>query len=584
MAHDIAVQSSSFTDPIAFLATPLGPEDTIGKLVMSYLMDASLSAHPELGVWNRQAMVFEARSFLYNHPEDRASHHAESARFVPHDVNLEDATNQLFQELTPLIQSIDCYILPRIWRGLEREKNLALEERDEDVRRQRLGHLGIYLDACKKPLAAMQKNPEKARAWEMLNHNLRTVLAVCRTCARFRDVIARQDLDPSNPHEIAACFDALHQSQKRAVESLGAEAVGLLDAEIQKEGQHSFHFWRFGEVERIVSASLSAMQGLDKQLALLWRRVKALHPNIGPPLVRMNGDYNTVRDWINNPVPADALRPVVDLTLRNLAALAPEIGRFSRLQHLMIIAGNEVNQKLTGLPEEMRALQALRSLNFMAWRGQPHHALAEIPPVVGELRALEYLDVSGPIEVIPEFLAELPHLSGLWIGGSRIRAIPDRIWRHVYLQHTSFRREFWKFLGGERRTEDEIRAMTFGIDPAQLTDIPFSLWLERFRISFIPIYTGFERLISPLRGCIISDNRHVIFQVLFWIPFIPFILFVALPVSFSVMVLQALVNLPLFLYNLTLTYIVEPLATAIREELGYGPMKHIRDEESVNGL
>ncbi len=567
MANDIAIQNRPDADYIGFLSTPLGgriggEQDTLGRIVMGYLADASLSNHPELGPVNRQAMIFEARTFLDNHPEENSVEEMES---LLREVEIEDAINKLLQELRLQFPAIekrdDCYLFTRHWKNFEREKDLALQEVDPAAQKQRLYRMFFELNQLKKHLTSFQEN-QSSESLNHIGHILVFTAAIRRINERFRAVLAKERLDPSQSEQIDACFTALHQSQMRFAQTLGQEAITEFDRNTQ-ENQGLFSFQRFRSAEYGFCNASREVQS-DRAVGALWNYIKAVYPNIGgPPIAQVLRDVDNIRTWIHN-ANAEAVRPVRALRLENLATLPPEIGCFTHLAALTLVAGEDPNQKLTGFPEEMRSLQALRSLDMMSSRPQGiRHNLREIPPVIGELRALEFLDLSGPIQEIPAFLADLPHLSTLWIKESNIRRIPDNVWRHIYWNQKSFSDAFCRFLGAESRGPLQIERSTFGIDREQLIDIPFSLWLEEFEVSYLPIY----KRVTDTTGAILDlYPNHGIFHVIFC----PFMLASIVPIFslyFAAYVLQALINLPLFFFNVALNYLVEPIWTAIRDEM-----------------
>ena len=561
------VKTRDFLD---FLATPIGGStDTIGRYVLDFLKDLSLSNMPELRPFNRQAMVYEARAFLGKHPHDLAVSKEQIAAELPRDVEIEDGIERSFQELTPLferekdLQSIYAY-----WQLLESEKRHAIQEADPEVRQRRLEQLFCFLNRLGESLSLWQKDP--SRNHEARNKAVRILasyITIRRVSARFQAVTALHHLNPANPEQISACFRALHESQRRAAFAAGKDVLDSLERERGRINYPiGFGAYRFSWLE----FRMTLPEQVDPLLRSLWNGIKQAFP-AGPPLIQNDSEAYHVRSWLNDPANRLALRRIVFLRVPRWRALPPEIGRFTALHDLVLVAGSQPRHKLTGLPEEMASLQELRSLDLFSRRPDSHlHNLREIPPVIGELRALEYLDLSGPIREIPEFLADLPHLSTLWIAGSQVRAIPDRVWRHVYLRNESLGEEFWRFLD-PGKVNDETRA-TFGINPRQLTDVPFALWLKQFEVSeYLQLSEAFTDLLnecagpaSPLFKCLSINLGFVLFYFL-----------VVLPFGGLTFILEPLINLPLFLYNIALRYVVEPLLTTARDALGYSRMVRV---------
>jgi internalin A len=147
----------------------------------------------------------------------------------------------------------------------------------------------------------------------------------------------------------------------------------------------------------------------------------------------------------------------LDLSGLDLEELSPEIGKCTQLETLVLgkvyqsssVGGKWTPQPITNqlraLPEEVRSLGNLRSINLS---GNPFGTipellvemkqlkslnltsigLTELPEVIGQLSNLTQLDLSGnQIIQIPDAISKLSNLTWLVLKGNQITSIPDAI-------------------------------------------------------------------------------------------------------------------------------------------------------------
>jgi internalin A len=148
----------------------------------------------------------------------------------------------------------------------------------------------------------------------------------------------------------------------------------------------------------------------------------------------------------------------LDLSGLGLEELPPEIGKCTQLETLVLGKVNEwssvnlgkwtpqpITNRLTSLPEELRSLGNLRSIDLS---GNPFGTipelllemkqlksliltsigLTELPEAIGQLSNLTQLNLShNPIAQIPEALAQLSNLTELVLWDNQITQIPDAL-------------------------------------------------------------------------------------------------------------------------------------------------------------
>lgn len=342
-----------------------------------------------------------------------------------------------------------------------------------------------------------------------------------RLARRVQDECARLHLNPSLLEDAGACFKAITESQKRQ-----AAACRILDGANGFAGvvAHSSlgllpRAFRRGEA---LFLDPNVQQRLDRVLGNLWAVIKGQIPE-GP---EAGAPAAEIRAWMNTRESEEPLGRIARLNIQEFSILPPEIGKLSRLNWLACHGTRLAH--LTGLPDEMRNLRQLTSIQL--W-GQ---GLREIPQIVDELPQLRTLQIR--INLTP------------------IEVLPDHIWRRFWREN--FTDAFVKFILGNVRPPIHESGLDIGL----LTNIPFGFWLQRtYSIPYLPIsiaiYNALGNLVRRIPLALSCIN---ILDVLFWVLLFP-------PIA----VIQTLFNLPAFLFNFLLLYVVEPIATAIRDEMGY---------------
>jgi hypothetical protein len=259
--------------------------------------------------------------------------------------------------------------------------------------------------------------------------------------------------------------------------------------------------------------------------------------HLNPPLPPMDADQFLLQP--------DFLHTTINTG--NLLHIGSEIGKFPHVTTLTIEGGYDENEKLTILPREM-----------------------------AQLRNCTTLDLSrNSFTHVPEILADMPVLSEVNLENNPIRVLPDdatfrRVWncwsQHARHEGISFLRALGIYDCGERQPPSPL---VFWLNTETLTDMPFSLWFkEKFSIPYVRVgcITGLmKNLMSRL---IRSDLNYP----LFFLAMGSLIL-----LQFVVLIIGALVNAPIFLFNLLGMSSIETLVSLIRNQLGYSRMVHMRD-------
>ena len=131
---------------------------------------------------------------------------------------------------------------------------------------------------------------------------------------------------------------------------------------------------------------------------------------------------------------ADEGQTELDLAGLGLEELPPEIGKCTQLETLVLgkaekwgwVDGKVIPQlitnQLTALPEELRSLENLRSINLT---GNP---FGTIPELLLEMKQLESLNLSSiDLTEIPEAIAQRSNLTQLYLSCNQITSIPEAI-------------------------------------------------------------------------------------------------------------------------------------------------------------
>ncbi|MEG4808997.1 GTP-binding protein, partial [Microcoleus sp. F8-D1] len=125
----------------------------------------------------------------------------------------------------------------------------------------------------------------------------------------------------------------------------------------------------------------------------------------------------------------------LDLAGLGLEELPPEIGKCTQLETLLLgkvekwnvgvdnkVTPEPTTNQLTSLPEELRSLENLCSINLS---GNP---LGRIPELLLEMKQLESLNLTRiGLTEIPEAIGQLSNLTGLYLWNNQIAAIPDAL-------------------------------------------------------------------------------------------------------------------------------------------------------------
>ncbi|MEG4348160.1 COR domain-containing protein [Microcoleus sp. LAD1_D3] len=124
----------------------------------------------------------------------------------------------------------------------------------------------------------------------------------------------------------------------------------------------------------------------------------------------------------------------LDLSGLGLEELPPEISKCTQLETLVLgkaekwgwvdgkVLPQLITNQLTALPEELRSLENLRSINLT---GNP---FGTIPELLLEMKQLESLDLTSlDLTEIPEAIAKLSNLTQLYLSCNQITSIPEAI-------------------------------------------------------------------------------------------------------------------------------------------------------------
>ncbi len=233
--------------------------------------------------------------------------------------------------------------------------------------------------------------------------------------------------------------------------------------------------------------------------------------------------------WMRDRANAQALAQCVTGTLNvtTLSAVPDEIETLQGMRNLRIFGGNNGNERLRTLNAKIVNLP-LQSLWLI---GQEFPEIPRVLESVSPLRSFIIRENQQVINSFPERIAR-QHFGGF-----------------AYLVLEAY----YEIFGGDVQVAGGVRH--FAWLPRWFMETPFFLWFrEHFTLPYIPVfsvYSPFFRTLWDLSGFVV-----------------PTIILFAL----------ALLNIPIFLFNLFVNKAVEPLVSFVRENLlGYSPMVRIVD-------
>ncbi len=321
----------------------------------------------------------------------------------------------------------------------------------------------------------------------------------------------------------------------------------------------------------------------DLSLGFVWRSIRPRLPE-GP---EHNASAHVIRTWIENddylPI-LDRLNGTLQVNLSEACPVLPvELGRCRNLQRLE--CQGEGAHRLINLPE---ALSGMRSLESLRLEG---HSFREIPAVLQRLPALRELSMRGnehPIRVFPEWLDEKIN-TGFFRGfrlhmGNDVSVQMDRLDQFFGL----------RILTGRSLFDFDRNLQYAGLPHQELSDIPFNIWFrENFSIPNFSMYIGlgFHAFLSRL------ENIGQLYQA-GWLDMIRTLTLPLLPLGFvasavlwaplaiaSSLITVLLISSAAPLINLIVNFVICPMVEAVRDELGYDRMVHVRDfpEEPAAG-
>ena len=368
--------------------------------------------------------------------------------------------------------------------------------------------------------------------WRMPHEEERAIGDFCRESRNF---IVREDLRICFMK--ARSFSATHAVQVHEVAV--SDTQRALFEQLQPR---SFSVERFRRAHELVFDAES-----DRNLALsqLWSHIRQ-RINAGPAL---NARVADIRAWINDIANQATLNQVRVLRC-DLNACPPEIGRLSGLMSLRLSNG----------------------------------AMRTLPATFENLHNLQMLDLSGQrFREIPEVISRLPVLWALNMENNPdLRRMSDTFaqnflgWR-TFLADTLFGSLWFSVV---RRGIDlaDWRDQHYFSARDQLTEVPFSIWFrDSFSIPHIPLMAAYGTAWAFLN--IAEKIIHYCEGFSDWLA-LPGAMLTGMLISPLVLLTMILLflDLPIFLFNGLLAFVIEPLVTFVRDELDYDRMVHLGED------
>ena len=328
--------------------------------------------------------------------------------------------------------------------------------------------------------------------------------------------------------------------------------------DVARNYQGSYSYERFLRSEEI---ALDAQVSKDVDFGDLWWSLSHfLAPFLGanPPRTP-----RAQRGWMRDPRNRVGLNRVSHLTLFTCTEIPPEIGQLRNLRHFYyqaMLGWGRVPPRLHTLPPTLAELPALETLSLSGARLDAASfaliarmrqltsltlydcELEQVPDWIAGLSRLHTLVMSNnQIVELPDFLLGLRHLSRLQVGNNAITVLPDALYRQMEPAGSIFGNQ------------------SISVDRRNLRQIPFRLWFRE--ATDLPYVGPLEQVIWNQPG-----NNDLI-----W-----FLIEVANITAFLVTLLPSFVlNAGIFLTNLLLVEVVEPIVTLFRDQLGYSRMVQV---------
>ncbi len=317
----------------------------------------------------------------------------------------------------------------------------------------------------------------------------------------------------------------------------------------------------------------------DLSLGFAWRSIRPRLPE-GPA---HDAPANVIRPWMENddhlPI-LDNLNGTLQVNLSEACPVLPlELGRCRNLQRLEC-QGEEAH-RLIHLPE---ALSGMRSLEALRLDG---HSFREIPAVLQRLPALRELSMRGnehPIRIFPAGLDE--RINGGFERAALITIENELSQLYQYDNLLGLRVLPLDRLGHVRPWDQQYAELPY----QQFTDVPFNFWFrEHFSIPNLGLYAVLGGVEFILRleniGELYAQGWLEMTRALL-LPLLPMAVFLGLLIGGAIFAapsvflaigigLEISILSPVF--NAILHYGIGPCIEAVRDELGYDRMVHIRD-------
>lgn len=528
----------------------LGSHNLKSEIIGGYLQDTRLSrVSKAFREANSEAMVQTGRHLAM---EDKASVTGvqESAKELFGNSNREETLQRMFSEVSAKIDNLPVPAAGHSNAGFRMsvEKfgalyQRTLQETDPQVKELRAERFILFIDKIHKNLAKIPREVNFAEPTELQAYEGH-VQELIRISNQF---IVRERVAERFKQGFSS-FASLHTSQKNAVAFSETQSVRFAQLE-----PHTFSLERFRKAEEIV---FDAEYEQDVALSQLWTDVRAII-HVGPAV---NAKVKDIRAWLNDDLNRATLEQVHSLTCTGMNVCPPEIGKLHALGHLALTHG-----RMTSLPREMVTLSNLNML---------------------DLRNQHFRD-------IPEVIGRIPYLLALHLANNQhLRTASDNFGRNFMgigtLVTDAFMDGLYAFNSVQLNNIDfvEWRDQHFFGARQQLSNVPFCMWFrDQFSIPHFPMMVAMpvmiaglvvllnfvEAIVAPLAA--ISDWLYWPAKILVsFLAYSPFAFVSGLFIFFEI---------PIFLWNLLANLAIEPLVTAIRDQLGYKRMVHIDLPEPV---